>query len=119
MRFSAKVTEEKRGVTIDISTIKGTVKVFITPDMEGIISCLEVKEEYRRSGFGRMILNKAEAVCRNRGCRIISMLVRRDRWIYEWMKRRGYGKASASWLFENEDWLSKPVLDKNYNYSIS
>lgn len=119
MNFKAKVTEEKRGVTIDISTTKGTVKVFVTPEMEGIISCLEVKEKCRRLGFGRMLLNKAESVCRKRGCKVLSMLVRRDRWIYDWMIRRGYGKASTSWLFEHEDWLSKPVLDKKYNYSIS
>jgi GNAT superfamily N-acetyltransferase len=119
MRFSAKVTEEKRGVTIDISATKGSVKVFITPEKEGIISCLEVKEKCRGCGFGRILLAKAESVCRTRKCKVLSMLVRRDRWIYDWMIRRGYGKASASWLFEHEDWLSKPVLDKNYNYSIS
>lgn len=117
MRYKEELIEDIPGIWVKsrISFPHGFVTIYLDKETnEGIISNIFINPHARKVGKGTKLLTKAENNLKKQGASVLTMMARRDSFVYEWLVRRGYKKESKSWAFANEDWLAKPVLDKNF-----
>lgn len=116
MRYKEELIEDiPQWIKKRISFPHGFITIYLDKETnEGIISNLFINGHARKNGKGTKLLTKAENALKKMGADVLSAMVRKDSFVYEWLARRGYKKESSSFFFKKEDWLSKPVLDKNF-----
>jgi GNAT superfamily N-acetyltransferase len=70
---------------------------------------LSVDAEFRRKGIGTELQEIREGIGRNLGATISCLWVRKNTWMHDWYKRRGYADCGNNENEENAVWMHKSL----------
>lgn len=73
------------------------------------LSNVFVGKEYRKNGFGNIILNAADEVAKKLKANIICLKVKQDSFFHDWYGRYGYVDLSVDGEEPQFIWMSKSV----------
>jgi N-acetylglutamate synthase-like GNAT family acetyltransferase len=99
------------GETIDITIAGGIAhcRAYMYVQNEDAINLdsLSVHPKHRGKGHGTHMQELREQIGRELGCKEAWLWVDKDKWMFEWYKRRGYEEMQAYEAIENHVWMRK------------
>ena len=72
----------------------------------GYITCLSVKEEARKKGYGVALIKEAEKEIKERKCKYAMLTCMRKSWIADWYQSLGYKEDKSIILDYPDDMLA-------------